>query len=120
MKKEEGWEMYLDIKHLKVKGFSNSKIASMLGISRPTVIKYVNMDADDFDKGLASRKQRVKKPDIYQNEIMSWLKCYPDMTSAQVYDRLEEKYREIAFNETTLRSYVSTMTIHIYIPIWID
>ena len=109
MKKEEGWKMYIDIKRLKDKGFSNSKIASMLGISRPTVIKYVNMGADDFDKEIESRKQRTKKPDIYHNEIMSWLKHYPDMTSAQVYDWLEEKYREIAFNETTLRSYVRTM-----------
>ncbi|HCS11105.1 MAG TPA: hypothetical protein DIV40_06590 [Clostridiales bacterium] len=43
MKIEEGWKMYIDIKRLKGKGFSNTKIAEMLGISRPTVIKYMKM-----------------------------------------------------------------------------
>jgi len=40
---EEGWKMYIDIKHLKQKGFSNSKIAAMLDISRPTVIKGLSL-----------------------------------------------------------------------------
>ena len=108
--------MYIDIKRLKEKGFSNSKIAKMLGISRPTVIKYIKMDPDDFEKELELRKQRAKKPDIYQNEIIAWIKQYPGMTSSQVYDWLEERYREIDFNECTLRSYVRAIRIKHGIP----
>mgnify|MGYP002410575018 FL=1 len=103
---EEGWKMYIDIKHLKQKGFSNNKIAKMLDISRPTVIKYVNMSADELEREMQSQRQRTKKPDRYYDEILAWLKQYPSMTSAQVYDWLEEKYQDINFNETTLRSYV--------------
>ncbi len=103
---EEGWKMYIDIKRLKKKGFSNNKIAKMLDISRPTVIKYVNMSADEFEREMQSQRERTKKPDRYYDEILAWLKQYPSMTSAQVYDWLEEKYRDINFNETTLRSYV--------------
>lgn len=116
MKTEEGWEMYIDIKRLKSKGFSNSQIARMLEISRPTVIKYANMDADEFEKELESKKHRGKKPDIYQEEILTWLKQYPDMTSAQIYDWLEEKYEKINFNEVTLRSYVRVMRKEHNIP----
>jgi predicted transcriptional regulator len=32
------------------KGFSNLKIVEMLGISRPTVIKYVGMDQKNMKK----------------------------------------------------------------------
>jgi len=108
--------MYIDIRRLKSKGFSNSGIAKMLGISRPTVIKYVNMDENEFESELESRKLRVKKPDIYRKEILMWLKQYPGMTSAQVYDWLEEKYQEIKFSEATLRSYIRELRIEHNIP----
>ena len=98
--------MYIDIHHLKKKGFSNVKIAEMLGISRPTVIKYISMTADEFEREIQAQRQRTKKPDIYYGEILGWLKQYPAMTSAQVYDWLEEKYQSLSFNEATLRSYV--------------
>jgi transposase len=116
LKTKEGWEMYIEIKRLKSKGFSNSKIAKMLGISRPTVIKYVNMDDDEFEKTMEGYKYRTKKPDIYRKEIHTWLKQYPGMTSAQVYDWLEEKYRKINFNESTMRSYVRMIREEYNIP----
>jgi transposase len=106
LKIEEGWKMYIDIKRLKGKGFSNTKIAEMLGISRPTVIKYINMDAEEFEKEMQSQQKRTKKPDIYRKEILLWLKQFASISAAQVYDWLEEKYGKLNFNETTLRSYV--------------
>jgi len=116
LKTEEGWKMYIEIKNLKAKGFSNSKIARMLGISRPTVIKYVSMDANEFERELASQKCRSKKPDIYQDEIIKWLRQYPEMTAAQVYDWLEEKYKDIGFNESTMRNYVRAIRKEHNIP----
>ncbi|NLK64036.1 MAG: IS21 family transposase [Tissierellia bacterium] len=106
MKIEEGWKMYINIKHLKEKGFSKTKIAEMLGISRPTVIKYIDMDAEEFEKEMESQGKRRKKPDIYREEIISWIKQYTSISAAQIYDWLEEKYGNLNFNETTLRSYV--------------
>lgn len=98
--------MYIEIQHLKEKGFSNSKISKMLNISRPTVIKYINMSPDEFNLEMKSRNQRSKKPDIYHNDILVWLREYPEMTAAQIYDWLEEKYKEVKFNESTTRNYV--------------
>ena len=113
MKTEEGWRMYIDIQRLKQQGFSKTKIAKMLGISRPTVIKYLNMDPKEFEKERLTQRQRTKKPDIYREEITEWIKKYPSVTAAQVFDWLEEKYRKLAFNEVTLRNYVrSTREYH--------
>ncbi len=103
---EERWKMYIDIKRLKEKGFSKSKIAKMLGISRPTVIKYIDMDAEEYEKEMICQQTRTKKPDIYREEIISWIKQYPSISAAQIYDWLEEREEKLNFNETTLRSFV--------------
>ena len=116
MKNEEGWGMYIDIHRLKQQGFSKSKIAKMLGISRPTVIKYLNMSAEEFEQEMLTQRQRKKKPDIYREEIITWIKQYPAMTAAQVYDWLEEKYRNLIFNEPTLRNYVRSIREEYNIP----
>lgn len=98
--------MYIDIQHLKSKGFSHSKISKMLGISRPTVIKYVNMPPEGFRQEMEKRKHRLKKARKFEDKILSWLKQYPGMTAAQIYDWLEEKHEKVDFNEATMRNYV--------------
>lgn len=108
--------MYIDIKHLESKGFSNSKIADILSISRPTVIKYVNMEPEEFHQYMQEKKFRKKKADKYKEEIISWLKKYPQMTAAQVYDWLEEKYGDIDFIESTMRNYVRDLRNKYNIP----
>ena len=116
LKTEEGWKMYIEIQELKKKGFSKSKIASMLKISRPTVIKYINMTPDEFNQEMLLQKSRSKKPDVYHDEILNWLRQYPMMSAAQMYDWLEEKYQKLNFNDSTLRSYVRTMRQDYNIP----
>ena len=66
--------MYIEIQHLKEKGFSNSQISEILNISSPTVIKYINMSPDEFNIEMESRNQSSTKPDIYHNDILSWLR----------------------------------------------
>ena len=106
MKTEEGWVMYVDIHRLKSKGFSKSKIAKKLGISRPTVTKYLSMTLDEFEEDLKSRRCRTKKPDIYKEQILSWLREHPDISASQIYDWLEEIFNDLEFNESTLRNYI--------------
>jgi len=116
LKTEEGWKMYIDIHRLKQQGFSKTTIAKMLGISRPTVIKYLNMDAEEFEKERLAQRQRTKKPDIYREEIIGWIRKYPAITAAQVFDWLEEKYDKLNFNETTIRNYVRAIREDYNIP----
>ncbi|HZK28414.1 MAG TPA: IS21 family transposase [Thermoclostridium sp.] len=103
---EEGWKMYTDIQSLKDEGLNKSQIARKLKISRPTLDKYYHMDADTYDKTLEGMQKRSKKADKYHDEILNWLVEYPDLSGAQIYDRLEEKYDELDFSEGTLRNYV--------------
>jgi len=109
LKKEKGWKMYTDIRYLKEMGLNKSQIARNLGISRPTLNKYYDMDTDEYNNRLERMQKRSKKPDKYHNEILAWLIEYPDLSGAQIYDWLEEKYKELNFSEGTLRNYVKTM-----------
>lgn len=108
MKRKKGWKMYTDIQSLKEMGLNKSQIARKLGISRPTLNKYYDMDADEYNKTLEGMQKRNKKPDKYHDEILGWLIEYPDLSGAQIYDRLEEKYTKLDFSEGTLRNYVRT------------
>jgi len=101
--------MYTDIQYLKEKGLNKSQIARSLGISRPTLNKYYDMDADEYNNRLEGMQNRSKKPDKYHDEILAWLIEYPDLSGAQIYDWLEERYKELDFSEGTLRNYVRAM-----------
>ncbi|HZJ82296.1 MAG TPA: IS21 family transposase [Clostridia bacterium] len=109
MKREKGWKMYTDIQSLKETGLNKSQIARKLGISRPTLNKYYDMDADEYNKNLEEMQERSKKPDKYHDEILDWLIEFPDSSGAQIYDRLEEKHKKLDFSEGTLRNYVRAM-----------
>lgn len=110
------WYMYIEIQHQKNKGFSYSRIARNLNISRPTVTKFAKMMPEQYKKFLESKARRNKKPAIYKDEILLWLNEYPDMSAAQVYDWLEEKYKQLNFNECTLRSFVRNIRSEYNLP----
>ena len=61
MKKEEGWHMYSEIKHLKKIGLK-SQIARKLDINRPTVNKYLNMSTDEFEEFIEGIQVRKRSP----------------------------------------------------------
>src|SRR5690625_7591309 len=86
--------IYQEIHRLKKKGFSKSQIAKKLKISRNRVIDYLEMTPDQFAVFMASLQNRAKKLDPYRDYILMWLKEHPDMTSAQVYDWLQERSEE--------------------------
>jgi len=113
---KEGWQMYIDIQDLKRMGLNKSQISRKLDISRPTVDKYLKMTADEYNDLCEKQKERVKKADRYKEDILSWLHEYPDLSSAQVYDWLEEKHEKISFGESTLRNYIHNLRIEYNIP----
>src|SRR5690554_3897908 len=108
--------VYQEIHHLKNIGFSNSKIAKKLKISRNRVIDYLSMTPDEFAEFIASLQNRTKKLDPYQNYILTWLKEYPDLTSAQIHDWLQEKLKVKSVAENTVRNYVNDLRDKYHIP----
>lgn len=107
---------YHRIHQLKNEGFSNSAIARKLGVSRNTVIGYLEMSLEEFTDFMYSLQTREKKLDPYRDHILSWLKEHNDLSSAQVYDWLQEKLRVKNITEGTVRNYVNDMREIYHIP----
>ena len=116
MKIEKGWRMYTEINQLIDMGLNKSQIARKLNISRPTLDKYLAMSPDEFNEYLLGLKERSKKPEQFKEDILCWLKEFPDMSASQVYDRLEEKFKELFFSESTLRRYIRILRQKYDIP----
>ena len=108
--------MYSKIHELVNLGLNKSQIARHTGLSRPTVIKYLSLSPDELKESLDQSKERSKKPDQYQDELLNWLRAFPDLSGAQIYDRLEERYKSINFCESTLRSYIAKLRKEYDIP----
>ena len=104
------WKMYFEIQKLKALGYKKTKVAQKMNINFRTVDKYWKMNTEKFQHQLDSAVVRTRKPDEYREDMIEWLTQYPDMTAAQMFDWLEEKYENsITFSERTLRDYVADL-----------
>lgn len=111
------WKMYMEIQKLKALGFKKTSASRELGIDFRTVNKYWDMSTQEFELQKETASVRVKKADDFRDDVINWLTQYPDMTSAQVYDWLVEKYdNSISFAERTLRDYVAKLRLTENIP----
>src|SRR5690625_978182 len=115
-KKVDKWEMYMEIQQLLKQGFSKVKVAEKLGISRPTVYRYLKRNPETMNEWINSTKTRRKKLDDYKEIILSWLREHSDMSAAQVYDWLIEKYKDLQIAESTVRLYVRELRKDYDIP----
>ncbi|WP_343781541.1 helix-turn-helix domain-containing protein, partial [Virgibacillus salarius] len=100
------WEMYMEIQQLIKQGFSKSKVAEKLGVSRSTVYRNLQKSPSEMAEWVESIKTREKKLDPYKALILSWLREHPDMSAAQVQDWLQERYESLGIGESTVRAYV--------------
>jgi transposase len=114
----EKWLLYSDIQLLRRKGFSISKIAKKMGVSRNTVYKYLEMNPMEVSEWMAATKVRSKKLDPFRDIILVWLKEHPDLSSAQVEDWLKERYgKELGkIGEATIRRFVRGIREQYHIP----
>ncbi|WP_407703011.1 IS21 family transposase [Virgibacillus tibetensis] len=106
----------MEIYQLKRQGFKVRRIARKLGISRTTVYKYLDKSPEDMAEWMASVKTRAKKLDPYEMLIHTWLSEHPDLSSAQVYDWLKERYKDLVVGESTVRNYVKELREKYNIP----
>jgi transposase len=109
--------MFIQLQQLKTMGLNKSQIARKLNISRPTLDKYYDLDIEAFEQKLQSRNTRAKKADQYQDQILNWLKEYPDIQASQIYYWIQEKVNgDPGFAESTLRTYVRNLRKEHNIP----
>jgi len=88
-------------------GFSQRQVARRLGINRKTVKRYWEMPVNEYEE-MSSAICRMQYLDKYQAQIIGWLREYPDLTAAQVWDWLKEHYRE-EVSERTVSRYVKQL-----------
>lgn len=116
MKRLERWHMYFTIHNLKAKGLKVSQIARKLNISRNTVYKYLSMTPKEFEQFMEEMETRQKKLDPYEQRIVQWLREYPDLSAAQIWDWLKEHDPELKVGESTVRAYVRALRNQYGIP----
>jgi|CZCB01.1.fsa_nt_gi transposase len=116
MKLVEGWQMYSKIQELKRLNLNVSQIARCVGVSRNTIYKFINMTPEEFNRDMERRQTRRKKLDAYKNEIVGWLKEYPDLSASQIHDWLQEKHPGISVSERTVCNFVNQLRKEYVIP----
>ena len=64
----------------------------MLAIDYKTILKYWDMKPEEFTAKVEYSSTRIKKAEVYEEFVVSALKEYPDISAAQLYDWIKEKY----------------------------
>lgn len=98
--------MYSQIQQEKELGFSREAAARHLDLSWQTVDRYWDLSPEDYL--VLSDRNHHSILSKHENVIISWLEQFPDMSSAQIQDRILEHYSEI-FSERTVRNYVANL-----------
>lgn len=113
------WHMYNEIQKLKSMGFSKSRTAGKLQINFRTVSRYWDMTPAQYAAAFKDRSRNMKNSSAscYQADILAWLEQYPDLSSAQIYDWLYEKYQTPPVAaERTMRRYIAWLREQHAIP----
>ena len=108
--------LYVEVHQLADKNLKIAQIAKLLKISRTTVYKYLDMSFEEATNWVNLQKGRKKKLDIYKDWILEWLKEYPHISGAKVYDWLLEQYPDLNLAESTCRLYVNNLREEYQIP----
>jgi transposase len=110
----ERWHMYYEIHSMKNQGFSKRQIAEKRQLDFRTVSKYLAMTPEEFEAN-ALKKERMRSLALYEGVVADWLRRYPDMSAAQVYDWLKEHY-QVTVAERTARRFVEELREKYAIP----
>lgn len=87
--------MWHKIKELKGKNLSNCQISRQLNIHRATVRKYLEMDETAFYQWIELPRHLPKKLQQYYDFIKLELEHVPDLSAAQIEDRLKERFEDL-------------------------
>lgn len=101
--------LYVQVNQLSEQGFKVAKIAKKLGISRNTVYKFLKMSFEEASDWANSLSQRRKKLDPYRDQMISWLREHPDLSSAQIEDWLKENHPGLTIGGSTIRLFVKDL-----------
>ena len=87
------------------RGYSITRIANELSISRNTVKKYLKMNEEEINEYLKTRR-REKLLDKYKNYIIELLQMYPRLTASKIKRKLAARGIGEEISDRTFRNYV--------------
>lgn len=105
--------MYSKIQQEKELGFSREAAARHLDLSWQTTDRYWDMSPEEYK--VLSRRIHKSILDKHEKVILNWLEQFPDMSAAQIQDRINEHYSEI-YSERTVRNYIANLRKKYDIP----
>jgi len=101
----KGVLMYHTVKTLSFNEMSQRKIAKHLKMSKTTVNKYLNLNAEeDIDKLI--KVNRPSQFDVAIRFILNQLDNFPSIRSSKLYRQVIEKYPSITAKSRAFRKYV--------------
>lgn len=103
------WKVFAEIMELKNRGFNKSQVERIMSINYKTVTKYWDMTPEEYAELIKNAKNRTKKLDVYEKVILEWIREFNDISTAQIYDWLQERYGVLNFKDRTLRWYVNKL-----------
>lgn len=109
-------KLYVEMRSLQDLGFSKSRIAKKMNVSRGRVSAFLKMDYEEFKEFEAAFGNRRKKLDPYREQILGWLQEHPDLSGAQVFDWIQERLAMTDVQENTVRNYVNELRETYHIP----
>ncbi len=109
VRKVDKFEVYTKIRQYLDQGFSKAAVARKLGISRPTLYRYLKKNPKEMAEWIDSTKIRKKKLDPYKDLILSWLREHQDIKASRVEDWLKERFPDLKVSESTVRAYVRSL-----------
>lgn len=86
--------MYHQIQQLNAEGYSLSKIGSLIGLDKRTVIKYLEMTEKEFEAFQDNFSDRKKQLLPYEGFVKEKLEAYRDTSAAQMHDWLKECFSD--------------------------
>lgn len=104
----KGVIVYHTVKTLSLNDMSQRKIAEYLNVSKTTINKYANLNADEALEKLL----KVKRPsqfDVSYNFILMKLDKFPNIRSSKLYRKVIEEYPSITAKQRAFRHYVSRL-----------
>lgn len=102
--------MYSNIQSEKAMGYSRDAVAKHLGLSWRTINRYWEMTPEEYQELFKNNHKYVL--DKHEIVIVGWLERFPDLSAAQIQDRLLEHYQE-RYPDRTVRRYINHLrTIH--------
>lgn len=87
--------MWYEVQKLTRQELNKSQIHRETGLDRSTIRKYQKMEENEFHNWIKTPRNLPKKLSEYKPFVKQLLSEKPYLSSAQIEDRLKEKYREL-------------------------